>query len=39
MIVSNKVSFGKNCFEYLIGYKNNKKVRTLCIILPKMSAY
>ena len=39
MIVSNKVSFGKNCFEYLIGYKNNKKVRPLCIMLPKMSAY
>ena len=33
------MSFGKNGFEYFIGYKDAKKIRPLCIFLPKMSAY
>ena len=39
IVVSNKISFGKNDFKYFIGYKNAKKIRRLCIFLPKMSAY
>ena len=38
MIVSNKVPFGKKGFKYFIGYKSDRKVRLLCIILPKMCA-
>ena len=38
MIVSNKVSYGKKGFKYLIGYKNAKKIRPLCIFLPNMNA-
>ena len=38
MVVSNKVSFGKNGFKYFIGYKG-AKIRPLSIFLPKMSAY
>ena len=34
-----KVSFGKKGFKYVIGYKGRKKVRPLCVILPKISAY
>ena len=30
---------GKNCFKYFAGYKDGKKVRPLCVMLPKMSAY
>ena len=37
--VSNRVPFGKKGFKYFIGYKNSKKIRPLCIFLPKMSAY
>ena len=33
--VSNKVSFGK----YFIGYKDDKKIRPLCLFPLKMSAY
>ena len=39
IVASNKVFFGKKGFKYFIGYKNAKKVRPLCIFLPKMSAY
>ena len=38
-VVSNKVSFSKKGFKYYIGYKNGKRVRRLCILLPKISAY
>ena len=34
----NNVSFGKKGFKYFIGYKDGKKVRPLCILLPKLSA-
>ena len=37
--VSNKFLFGRKSFKYLIGYKDGKKVRPLCVMLPKMSAY
>ena len=39
IVASNKMSLGKNDFEYFIGYKDAKKIRPLCIFLPKMSAY
>ena len=38
-VVSNKVPFGKKGFKYFIGCKDGKKVRPLCILLPKMTAY
>ena len=37
--ISNKVSFGKKGFKYFNGYKDAKKVRPLCICLPKKTAY
>ena len=37
-IISDKI-FGKNGFKYFIGYKDNKKVKLLCVMLPKMSGY
>ena len=39
IVVSTKVSFGKKGFKYFIGYKNAKKIKPLCIFLPKMTAY
>ena len=39
IIVSNKISFGKEGFKYFIGYNDSKKVRPLCTILRKLSAY
>ena len=39
VVVSNKVSFGKKDFKFFIDYKNAKKIRSLYIFLPKMSAY
>ena len=39
IVVLNKVSFSKKGFKYFIGYKDVKKNRSLCIFLPKMSAY
>ena len=38
-MVSNKASFGKKSFKYFIGYKDAKKIRPLCLFLPKMCAY
>ena len=38
-VVSNKISYGKNDFKYFIGYKDAKRIRPLCILLPKISAY
>ena len=37
--VSNKISFGKKGFKYFIGFKDAKKIRPLCLFLPKMTAY
>ena len=39
VIVSNKVSFGKKGFKFFIVNKDAKKIRPLCILLSKMSAY
>ena len=39
IVVSNKVSFGKNGFKYFTGYKDDKKIIPLCILLPKTSVY
>ena len=39
IIASNKVPFGKTGLKYFIGYKDDRKVRPLCIILPKITAY
>ena len=39
IVVSNKVSSGNNSFKYFIGSEKTKKIRPLCIFLPKMSAY
>ena len=38
IVVSNKVCFDKQGFEYFIGYKDDK-IKPLSIFLPKMSAY
>ena len=37
--VSIKASFGKQVFKFFIGYKDAKKIKPLCIFLPKMIAY
>ena len=39
IVLLNRVPFGKKDFKYFIGYEEGKKVRFLCIILPKMSPY
>ena len=39
MVVSNKVSFGKEKFKYFIGYTDHKQIKPSSIFLPKMSAY
>ena len=39
IVVSNKISLGKDDLKYFIGYKDARKIRPLCIFLPKMSAY
>ena len=37
--VSNKFPFDKQNFKCFIGYKNNKKLRPLCIFFPEISIY
>ena len=39
IVVSNKISLGKDDLKYFIGYKDARKIRSLCIFLPKMSAH
>ena len=39
IVVSNKFPFGKQDFKYLIGYKDNKEIRPLCILFQEMSIY
>ena len=36
---SNKLHFCKQDFDCFIGYKDTEKIRTLCILRSKMSAY
>ena len=38
-VVSNKFPFGKQDFQYFIGYKDNKKIKPLCIFVPETNAY
>ena len=38
-VVSSMVPLSKKSLKYFIGYKDGKKVRPLCVTLPKMSAY
>ena len=39
IMVSDKVRFSEKGFKYFIGYKYDKKVTPLWIILPKISTY
>ena len=39
IVVYNKISFDKKDFKYFIAYKDPKKIRPLCIFVPKMSEY
>ena len=39
IVVSNKAFFGKKGFKHFISYKYSKKIRLLCIFLPKVCAY
>ena len=38
IVESDKVSFDKKGFKHFIGYKDSKKIRSLCLLLPEMSA-
>ena len=37
IVESNKLTLGEQ--KYFIGYKDDKKIRSLCIFFPKMSTY
>ena len=39
IVVPNKYCFGKQDFVYSVGYKDDKKIRPLCIFYPKVSEY
>ena len=39
IVVSNKGFFGKKGFKYFIGYRDTKKIRPLCIFLPKINTF
>ena len=39
IVVSNKGFLGKRGFKYFIGYRDTKKIRPLCIFLPKISTF
>ena len=39
IVVFNKVSFSKKDCKYFYGHNDAKKIKSLCIFLPKMSAY
>ena len=39
IVVSDEVSLGKKNFKCFIGYKNARRIRLLCIFLPKMSTH
>ena len=38
IVVCNKVSFSKKGFKYFISYNKGKRIRPLCVFLPKMIA-
>ena len=37
--VFNKFHFGKQDFKYFIAYKDDRKIRPLCISFPKLGKY
>ena len=37
IVASNKFRLGKQDFKYFIGYKDNKKIKPLCVFFPEMS--
>ena len=39
IVVFNKLPFGKQDFKYFICYKDNKKIKPLCIFFPETNAY
>ena len=39
ILVCKTFSFGEKGFTYFIGYKDGKKVKPLCVIIPKISTY
>ena len=39
ILVSNKISSGKKYFKYFIGYKDEDKIKPLCIRLSKICGY
>ena len=39
IVVSNKFPFGKQDFEYYVGFKDNKEIRPLGIYFPEMSIH
>ena len=39
IVVSNKFTFGKQDFKYLIGYKDSEEIRPLCIFLLQLFIY
>ena len=39
VVVYNKAYFCKKRFNYFIGYREAKKIRPLCVFLPKKSVY
>ena len=38
IVVFNWVTLVKECFKYFISYKDGKKARPLCVMLPRVSA-
>ena len=39
IVVSNKFPFGKQVFQYFIGYKDNIKSKPSCIFFPETNSY
>ena len=39
IVISDKFKHNNESFKYFIGYQGDEIVKTLCIILPKMSGY
>ena len=39
IVVSNRFPFDIHNFKYFIDYKDNKKIKTLCIFFPETNAY
>ena len=38
-VICNKVTFGEKGFKYSIRFKDEEKVKPLCIIIPKIKRY